>query len=229
MNISNIDRSLKKNKGLIDELLLNCTMTLDAAIVQESLRNAVRVEQLKDCLIEFIRMMKEVEYNMTILEKLKEKFEKDGTLKYSVEEYFSKKLSIMKAKEDREFYKKHDKYKSFTLRVWQVHHPNEPLPDNEDGDEDIMVYTQQSEVSTTCPLTQSDFVEPMKSDICQHTFSKEAILSYLKNQRRKCPVAGCGETITKDSLVPDREMVRNLNKKQNMRQVTRTNTKIIDI
>ena len=229
MATKTIDKAIQTHKANQQEMLMNMEMTIDVAVQEEEDGHSDKVEELKNCIIKFIKLQTELGYNIQILEKLKSKVDKENFVELDIEECISKELSLLKAKEDKDYYKKHEKFKSFNLKVWKVNHNNEPIPDE---NEDIVVYTQ-TEVSLICPITQSEYIDPVKCDVCSHTYSKEAIYTYLKikNDRRECPVAGCGQIITKDHLVPDKEMIRNLNKKKKNTKSS-TNSKknmIVDI
>ena len=94
----------------------------------------------------------------------------------------------------------HPKMKAMRKRMWFAGHEDEPFP--EDDDDIIM-----DEVKTfTCPLTKQRYVDPVKSKICGHTFSREAIYNFFQGNRKvKCPVAGCSMTFGKDDLEDDYE------------------------
>ena len=66
--------------------------------------------------------------------------------------------------------------------------------------------------SLTCPLTRQQFVTPVKSRQCGHTYSKEAVLNHIHISRTRggarCPVGGCPETVSEDILERDVEMER---------------------
>ena len=62
-----------------------------------------------------------------------------------------------------------------------------------------------------CPLTMTLLSEPVTSSVCRHSYSKEAIQSYLeqcqrKRERAKCPKAGCDKTISAATLREDRDL-----------------------
>eukprot|EP01129_Flabellula_baltica_P003674 TRINITY_DN13429_c0_g1_i1.p1 TRINITY_DN13429_c0_g1~~TRINITY_DN13429_c0_g1_i1.p1 ORF type:complete len:243 (+),score=62.98 TRINITY_DN13429_c0_g1_i1:28-729(+) len=96
--------------------------------------------------------------------------------------------------------------KDYRLAVWSVNHPDEPLP--EDADEDIVMLTQTKIDAAICPLTKAPFVDAQKNSKCPHVFSKQAILSYLRTNRR-CPVAGCNATLSPSDLTDDIVATRN--------------------
>ena len=62
--------------------------------------------------------------------------------------------------------------------------------------------------SFRCPLAQSEFVNPVMSTLCRHTFSKDYLLQWLAGQSRQCPVAGCRYQLSEGVLKPNRDMVR---------------------
>lgn len=61
-----------------------------------------------------------------------------------------------------------------------------------------------------CPITQAPLDDPVKSVACGHTYSRAAILVFIKKKRGKCPcpVAGCAAEVTADGLEADVEAVR---------------------
>ena len=94
----------------------------------------------------------------------------------------------------------HPKLKQMRKRMWFAGHEGEPFPEEDD---DIIM----DEVKTfICPLTKQRFVDPVKSKVCGHVFSREAIYNFLQASRKlKCPVAGCSHTFGRDDLEDDFE------------------------
>ena len=94
----------------------------------------------------------------------------------------------------------HPKLKQLRRRMWYACHENEPFP--EEDDDIIMDETK----NFICPLTKQRFVDPVKSKICGHVFSREAIMNFLQGSRKlKCPVAGCSMSFGRDDLEDDFE------------------------
>jgi hypothetical protein len=63
---------------------------------------------------------------------------------------------------------------------------------DEDSDEDVAISGEK--ISTKCPLTLMEFVDPITSTKCPHTFEKTAILEMIRGaagRKVTCPVAGC--------------------------------------
>ncbi|KAL7722200.1 SP-RING-type domain-containing protein [Entamoeba marina] len=86
---------------------------------------------------------------------------------------------------------------------------DDPFPGD---DEDIII---EDKVSFNCPLTRKLFEDPVKSTVCGHTFSKQAIISYIgSNRKRKCPVAGCDRSFGKNDLEKDVETIHAMERHQ---------------
>jgi hypothetical protein len=61
-----------------------------------------------------------------------------------------------------------------------------------DSDEDVAIAGER--ISTKCPITLMEFVQPITSTKCPHTFEKNAILEMIRGapgRKVVCPVAGC--------------------------------------
>ena len=86
--------------------------------------------------------------------------------------------------------------------IWKGMHGDEPFPGE---DEDIVV--EDDFHNFICPLTKKRYVDPVKSRVCGHTFSKEAIYNLIGRKNCiKCPVAGCDKMFGRNELVDDIEM-----------------------
>jgi hypothetical protein len=63
---------------------------------------------------------------------------------------------------------------------------------DDDSDEDVAIAGER--ISTKCPITLMEFVQPITSTKCPHTFEKNAILEMIRGapgRKVVCPVAGC--------------------------------------
>ena len=81
--------------------------------------------------------------------------------------------------------------------------------DDLDDGEVQMAYERESFI---CPLAQSEFIQPVTSSSCRHTFSRQAITQYLRQNRNDavCPVPGCNQRLRNDNLKPDKAMERRM-------------------
>ncbi|KAH0367349.1 hypothetical protein KCU65_g4653, partial [Aureobasidium melanogenum] len=84
-------------------------------------------------------------------------------------------------------------------------------PGAEDSDDDLQIAKET--VSTRCPLTLREFVDPVTSIKCPHSFEREAITSMIQmpnNHVRsegaaavQCPVGGCQKLLTLNDIHSD--------------------------
>ncbi|KAF2726195.1 hypothetical protein K431DRAFT_290052 [Polychaeton citri CBS 116435] len=91
--------------------------------------------------------------------------------------------------------------------------------DSDDDDDDIAV--QRAKVSTKCPITLTEFQDPVTSRKCNHSFEKGAIFELMSQSvqkgRVKCPVGGCREELTKADLLRDEVLMRKIKRLQRAR------------
>ncbi|KAI8084903.1 zinc-finger of the MIZ type in Nse subunit-domain-containing protein, partial [Halteromyces radiatus] len=117
---------------------------------------------------------------------------------------------------DKDKYHRHEKYNEFKQLVWNVKHPDIPMPslgemENNHGDNDDELIVAATKKSLKCPLTTTWLVEPMTSKSCKHTFSKDAIFGMIKRsngQIVECPVPGCRQALGMTSFYEDTLMER---------------------
>ena len=75
------------------------------------------------------------------------------------------------------------------------------------ADEEIQVMGQPQAASLTCPITTVLLEDPVKSTVCQHTYSRAAITAHIAGHHNQCPVPGChNDKLTMKELVKDDEM-----------------------
>ncbi|RMZ68731.1 F-actin-capping subunit alpha [Pyrenophora seminiperda CCB06] len=92
-------------------------------------------------------------------------------------------------------------------------------------DDDIIM--DRATISTRCPITFQDFVDPVTSAKCPHTFEKNAILEMVrrgpirvgKAPAIECPVTGCNQLLTKDDLRSDPILIRKIKRMQQRDEV----------
>lgn len=93
----------------------------------------------------------------------------------------------------------------FQRRMFVVKNPLVPLPNElaEDSQETTdEVEVEGGTIELVCPLSRVEFVDPVKSSKCGHTFSRALITEYLEGQDR-CPIAGCEAVLKRSTLKPD--------------------------
>lgn len=110
-------------------------------------------------------------------------------------------------------YSRNKQFDEFKRRVFAIEHKDEDYPGAEsffktrNGDEEEeLEMTYSTKRSLKCPITMMTFQNPVRSKVCVHVFSKEAIMEMINRNHGmvKCPVAGCPQTIMAASLERDR-------------------------
>mmetsp|Transcript_6724 Transcript_6724/g.17178 ORF Transcript_6724/g.17178 Transcript_6724/m.17178 type:complete len:293 (-) Transcript_6724:466-1344(-) len=85
--------------------------------------------------------------------------------------------------------------------------------DGQDDDDDVDVRAVSSgpDIPVRCAVTQGELVDPVQSKKCKHIFSKQGIFSLFKDgQKKKCPTAGCGQTLRKSDFESSDKLKRDV-------------------
>lgn len=86
------------------------------------------------------------------------------------------------------------------------------------GDDDIEMMTQSvTQINVTCPITTVLLEDPVRSKVCKHNYSRNAIEQMIRSSRGKCkcPIPGCmNENITLDQLEADVKMAQFVKREQ---------------
>eukprot|EP00903_Cladosiphon_okamuranus_P010287 g9738.t1 len=133
-------------------------------------------------------------------------------LEYFVEMVQSKVSSAMERADERAL--ESTEYKELMKKIM-------PADGNDEEDFDI-VPAGGTQASLKCPCTSTTFVDPVKSKVCSHTYSRAAIANHIKigskGSGARCPVAGCSHKVALTDLVKDKDMERRLRIESNTRQ-----------
>ncbi|CAG8510851.1 9781_t:CDS:10 [Funneliformis mosseae] len=111
------------------------------------------------------------------------------------------------SEEDKYF--KNENYNDFRQKIWEVKHENEPMPPmNQNEDDDLVVGPQKE--SLHCPITTLLLDNPVTSELCKHTFSKDAIMQLMSRNGNviSCPIPGCDKQIMEHNLKENKRLVR---------------------
>jgi hypothetical protein len=104
------------------------------------------------------------------------------------------------------------------------------LGEQEGGDDELEVLAADNSTNLKCPITQQLMVDPVKSSVCKHTYSREGILHHLKGVNSKnCPVAGCCHHVSKNNLEDDEEtalLVRRAKKRAEVAKRSQSQTAV---
>ncbi|KAI9592524.1 zinc-finger of the MIZ type in Nse subunit-domain-containing protein [Syncephalis fuscata] len=123
-------------------------------------------------------------------------------------------------------FSRHNQYKEFRQKIWEVKHPTESMPplhadSDVDEDDDIIQVSQQ--ISLICPLTTMIMENPVTNTTCNHSFSETAIMDYIRQQSRgtgvvNCPVAGCSQTVRANTLKANRMLERRIQRETEIKE-----------
>lgn len=106
-------------------------------------------------------------------------------------------------------------YKLFRQEIFYVTHPgdeelhniNQFYSDYDEEEEEMTV--AQERVSYKCPLSGTYFEDPVTSQVCNHTFSKQAIFAITPRRGTiTCPIPGCQHSFGQGDLVPNEDIAR---------------------
>jgi hypothetical protein len=140
-----------------------------------------------------------------------------------------------------ERYAENNDYREFRRIVHDAQHPDDDVPmphhtewfseavapppgvtasaaagdEQDDDDDDIAI--SRATISTKCPLTLVEFVEPLTSTKCPHSFESEAVLGMIRQSPTKtiqCPVSGCRESLREKDLHVDVVLKRKIERLQ---------------
>lgn len=80
-----------------------------------------------------------------------------------------------------------------------------PIKTGANNGKDSEMEMAVAHVSTKCPFTQVDMVDPVKDKTCGHSFEKSAVLNHIaaeqkKGKQAKCPYPGCTNVIKANNL-----------------------------
>jgi hypothetical protein len=107
--------------------------------------------------------------------------------------------------------------------------PQPGVTNADDSDDDIAI--DRENISTRCPITLAEFIDPVKSKKCPHSFEKSAILEMIGQARPPtsrgarqafvpsvtCPVPGCPSELRKEDLEQDAMLTRRIKRLQRMK------------
>ncbi|OMH84904.1 E3 SUMO-protein ligase NSE2 [Zancudomyces culisetae] len=85
-----------------------------------------------------------------------------------------------------------------------------PLFEGQEDEDDEDLVVADTTVVLHCPLTTNYLESPMTSKFCGHSYSKRAIVEYLCNSKKQCPVVGCVHTISVKDLYENKKLERRI-------------------
>ncbi|KII86942.1 hypothetical protein PLICRDRAFT_43627 [Plicaturopsis crispa FD-325 SS-3] len=126
-------------------------------------------------------------------------------------------LNAYRNKTTRQKYAKSEEYAQFKQRIWEVENPDKGMPpindfipkesgDVSDDDDDLEIGGATQDFK--CPLSLTMLVEPYTSTLCEHSFSKKAIIDYIRGSGGEvtCPTSGCKKVLTLGVVKPNKDL-----------------------
>ena len=207
MEFRTIDELKRSLKTLSNNITVNIDSQIQLAEDFERKKESDKVSKLENSVKEMVEKLLLLKHQLDALENIQKA--QGGK--------FQDLLRKHQVPVEEDDYRTHQKFLEFKQRVWAIHHPNQPLPD----DEDTEVFAMPAAESFICPLTKKEFVHPVKCSNCPHVFERDAILNWIKTKRHGprgtpvlCPQAGCRQTVAEGSLSDAVDVARRLRKKK---------------
>lgn len=208
-------------------------LTVPLAVALERKGDSEGVAEQQERLLSYLRNAAFLKCHVNALQKCKQVINVDTEDYISVfQELLEKeKLHFDRNNANDEELKKHKYYKKFRTKVWQVNHPGEALP--EEQDDDLLVMPSQAQ-EYMCPLTMEPLTDPLTNSICGHSYNKNAIIQYIRSNRRRggsvaCPVAGCTSVVQESKLEFNVELQKDVIREKRRREHERATQEVEDI
>ncbi|KAJ2455554.1 hypothetical protein EV183_000031 [Coemansia sp. RSA 2336] len=172
-----------------------------------------------DILDKAMRQLIDVQHHMDVETSLISQLTQSDTSAVETEYLSSWEQSMSKYEHmsDASKYGRNDKYRDFRQQLWDVGHEGEPMPrlfadEADESDEELVI--AGARLTYRCPVTTSWLVDPVTSKVCKHSFSREAILNFIRSNRGSCacPVDGCSKTIRSRDLYADKLLERKVSR-----------------
>ncbi|PPR05373.1 hypothetical protein CVT24_007987 [Panaeolus cyanescens] len=176
-----------------------------------------RLKSLDEKIKEFINLNAEMISHSDALKDIHQKIAQGEEITDIVERYsrvVGEKHEQWLMKTTRQKYARNEKYIDFQSGIWEVHHPEDPMPpltefifkeDGDDSDSDDELEIGGVVQNFTCPLTLVPLTNPVTSTVCKHSFSADAIRDMCKEPGKlyKCPASGCTKQFRLTDCKPD--------------------------
>lgn len=132
-----------------------------------------------------------------------------AAIERDVKEHFQRKLQAQQPALDA-------KIEKLKRSLWAIANTGIAFPGDSDNELIELSAAENESKMPICPITQTQINEPYRSKTCSHKFEKTAIIEYIftngnnnnnNSSSAPCPVAGCRERLTMDSIESDNETI----------------------
>ncbi|KAJ1731178.1 hypothetical protein LPJ61_002663 [Coemansia biformis] len=201
-------------RDIAEETIRVCTV---AALDLEEIGDSAKVEEVDSSL----RSLIDSQYRLGVERELMTRLATQLDTETADSDYLTAwedKVSRYDGQSEAQKYGKNSQYRDFRQQIWDVKHEGAAMPsglfggdgngDGEDSDEDLVI--AGTKLNYRCPVSASWLVEPLTSKVCNHSYSKEAILGYIRAHSGTCdcPVDGCRKKIKAKDLFADQVLER---------------------
>ncbi|KAJ2799524.1 hypothetical protein H4R20_004407 [Coemansia guatemalensis] len=213
--LQGLRNSIQNIQEIADDTTRACTI---AALDLEEIGESEKVSEIDSSLRALIDAQHRLEVERALVTRLATQLDSETAEK----EYMTgwqKNISKYEKMSEASKYGKNDMYREFRQQIWDVKHEGEPMPNlfegeqgGDDSDEDLVI--AGARVNYRCPVTATWLTDPVTSKVCKHSFSREAILDYIRGHGGKCacPVDGCSNRIRPQDLYADKVLERNVSR-----------------
>ncbi|KAJ1882899.1 hypothetical protein H4R99_001231 [Coemansia sp. RSA 1722] len=211
--LQGVRNDIQNASDIIDQAMRFCTV---AALDLEGFKETDGVKQMDTVLRSLIDTQHHLAMDNTLITRAATQLDSESAEAVYSRKYESECKKYRK-KSEAEKYGKSEAYRNFRQQLWDLTHEGEAMPglfsgggaDDDDEDDDDLVIAG-TKVTYKCPITATWLIEPMTSKVCKHSYSREAILGYIRSQRGSgaCPVGGCVHRITAKDLFADSVLER---------------------
>ncbi|CAG8788308.1 1587_t:CDS:2 [Gigaspora margarita] len=185
------------------------TFATEAATDLEEAEEQEELNQLDVIVRDYIDLENKLGFQRTALNNLKIRFDAGHKFAKNYETQLDDALNKYETKSENEKYFQNENYIEFRQKIWDVNHPDETMPPLDKEADDEIVMGKQKE-SLYCPITTLLLEEPVTSNVCKHTFSKDAIMQLIRRNMNSvpCPMTGCDKYIMEHNLQPNKRIER---------------------
>ncbi|KAG5648282.1 hypothetical protein DXG03_004852 [Asterophora parasitica] len=208
-----MDKEVRPNWRVVGDVAVALAETGEGDDMEEGLA------ELDKIMKGLIDISAEMQANGRVLDEIAQRIGQGEEVDDAVNQY---EAGVQKQRDDyaqktaRQKYAKSDEYNSFRSGIYEVQHPDKGMPpiteflpreDGDESDDDDELEIGGVSQNYNCPITLTPLVKPVTSRICKHSFSHDAIMqSFRRDDRVKCPAAGCNKTLTKADLQLNKDL-----------------------
>ncbi|KAI9504918.1 zinc-finger of the MIZ type in Nse subunit-domain-containing protein [Coemansia spiralis] len=206
-----IKNNIQAANEIIDQAVQSCTV---AALDLEEMDDPEKVDDIDVAFRSLLDSQHQLELEQSLLSKAATHQDPET----AAAEYSSARdemLAKYSKLSDSHKYGNNQQYCEFRQQLWDLKHEGEPMPNlfgpaeegNEDEDDLVIAGAR---LTYKCPITASWLTDPVTSKVCKHSFSRDAIVDYIRGHHGSCPcpVGGCSHRIQLRDLHQDKVLER---------------------